>query len=310
MPDAQLTSSIVMTGGTAGFGSIALRMVAENTNTPIFVGARDTNKLPEDLRGRVTAVALDLGRRESVSAFCAEVAKHGPIGHLILNAGLSPRKLEKTPDGLDRAFQVNYLANFEIVHRLWDTLIPEAHIVITSSGTHDPDEKTPPPPPRDANAQMLAQPSSDPDLDRIGGRAAARSYTASKLCCTMLSLELASRRQLGTSISFDPGLVPGTSLTREFPQWLVKLLIPIMSRTMPADRTSTMSASANALAYLMIGRSLVGNDGDYVAMRGGYPIVTHPSKLARQEDLRKKLWADSEDLLGLESSSNGANSDE
>jgi len=299
MPDATPNSAIVMTGGTSGFGLIALRMVAANTTTPVIVGARDTNKLPNDLRDRVTVLPLDLASRQSVATFCLDVAKHGPIGHLVLNAGLSPRKLETTSDGYDRAFQVNYLATFELVYRLWDTLTPEAHIIITSSGTHDPDEKTPPPPPRHANVAMLANPTSDPDLDKMATRAAARSYTASKLCCTMLSLELASRRPMGTSISFDPGLVPGTSLTREFPQWLVKLLIPIMSRTMPADRTSTMSASATALAYLMVGRSLTGRNGDYLAMRGGYPMATHPSKLARNDKERTTLWLDSEDLLGL-----------
>ena len=299
MPESKSEKSIVMTGGTAGFGLIALEMVAQATDAPIIVGARDRTRIPDTIKDRVIIQPLDLGSRRSVAAFCEAVADVGPVGQLTLNAGLSPRKLKTTEDGFDRAFQVNYLSNFEIVHRLSEVLEPEAGIVITSSGTHDPEEKTPPPPPRHANANLLAHPSSDPDLDKIGGRAAARSYTASKLCSTMLSLELARRRPRGTSISFDPGLVPGTSLTREFPQWLVKLLIPIMSRTMPRDRTSTLSASATALAYLMAGRSLVGANGDYVAMRGGYPIVTAPSELARNDEARQRLWSDSKQLLEI-----------
>ncbi len=40
MSNTLRSGSIVMTGGTAGFGLVALRMVAENTQIPIFVGAR------------------------------------------------------------------------------------------------------------------------------------------------------------------------------------------------------------------------------------------------------------------------------
>jgi len=289
--------SIVMTGGTAGFGRLALDIVSQNSDQPIILGARDASKLPPSLRDRITVLDLDLNSFRSVRDFCERASVVGPINSLVLNAGLSSRTSPMTEDGFERTFQVNYLSHFAMIQRLWDVLKDDAQIVITSSGTHDPEEKTPPPPPRHANARLLADPSSDPTRDKSGSRAAARAYTSSKLCCTMLSLELAERRPAGTSISFDPGLVPGTQLTREFPQWLVRLLLPIMSRTMPADRTSSLAASANGLAYLMARRSLVGASGDYVAMRGGSAVVVQPSEMARDAALRRQLWADSEALL-------------
>ncbi len=293
----QSNKTLVLTGVTAGFGEKALQQVLHKAQCPIIIGARNPDRVCRSISQRVSVIPLDLASFRSVAAFCEAVQKRGTIGGLVLNAGLSPRKLQLTEDGFDQAFQTNYLSHFAMVQSLWTTLSDDAHIVVTSSGTHDPAEKTPPPPPRHANASMLARPQTDPDLDRSGPKAASRSYTASKLCCTMLSLELAARRPTGTSISYDPGLVPGTQLTREFPSWLVRLLMPVMSRMMPADRTSSLPASATALAHLMAQTSLVGSNGDYVAMRGGYPLVVQPSVMARDKDLRDALWRDSEQLL-------------
>lgn len=288
---------IILTGVTAGIGQKALDLAAQNLACRVYIGARDPLSVPEDLRSRMTVLSLDLASLKSVYAFCSEIIKAGPISGLVLNAGLSPRTPQKTKDGFDLAFQVNYLSHFAMIRTLWDQLTDDAHIVITSSGTHDPAEKTPPPPPRHADAFRLAKPHLDQNRDRSNAKAASRSYTSSKLCCTMLSLELAARRPIGTSISFDPGLVPGTRLTRDFPDWLVRILLPIMARTMPPDRTSTLAASASALAHLIVQTSLVGKNGDYIAMRGGYPIIVQPSVLARERSVREALWRDSEALL-------------
>lgn len=293
----QSNQTLVLTGVTAGFGEKALHQILGNARCPVIIGARNPDRVRSEIAQKVTVLPLDLASFHSVATFCDGVRERGTVGGMILNAGVSARKLLDTPDGINLTFQTNYLSHFAMIQALWATLSDEAHVVVTSSGTHDPREKTPPPPPRHADAARLARPKTDPDLDRSGQKAASRAYTSSKLCCTMLSLELAARREKGTSISFDPGLVPGTSLTREFPAWLVKLLVPIMSRTMPADRTSTLPASAVALAQFMAQTSFVGSNGDYVAMRGGYPIVVNPSDMARDANLRAALWRDSEQLL-------------
>lgn len=289
--------TLVLTGVTAGFGEKALHQILGKARCPIIIGVRNPDRVPQEVAQRVTVLPLDLASFRSVAAFCDDVKDRGTIGGMVLNAGISARKLQDTADGINLTFQTNYLSHFAMLQALWNTLSDEAHIVVTSSGTHDPHEKAPPPPPRHADAAMLARPDTDPGLDKSGQKAASRAYTSSKLCCTMLSLELATQRKKGTSISFDPGLVPGTSLTREFPAWLVRLLLPIMSRTMPADRTSTLPASAVALAQLMAQTSFAGVNGDYVAMRDGYPVVVDPSKMARDENLRAALWRDSEQLL-------------
>lgn len=290
-------TTLVFTGVTAGFGEKALDLFLHKAQAPIVIGVRDPNRVRPEVSEKVIVLHLDLANLESVAAFCAAIAARGTVGGLVLNAGLSPRTLRLTEDGVDLAFQTNFLSHFAIIQSLWKQLADDAHVIITSSGTHDPAEKTPPPPPRHADARLLASPKTDPELDKSKAKAASRSYTASKLCCTMLSLEVAARRPQGTSISFDPGLVPGTGLTREFPGWLIRLLMPVMTRMMPADRTSNLPASATALAQFMARTSPVGVNGDYVAMRGGYPVVVPPSVMAQDADLRAALWHDSQAIL-------------
>ena len=79
-------------------------------------------------------------------------------------------------------FAVNHLAHYLLLRLLLPKLAYGAKIVLTTSGTHDPAEKTIIPPPVHANAKMLAYPESDPDLDKNSTVAEGRAYSSSKLC--------------------------------------------------------------------------------------------------------------------------------
>lgn len=296
-----MTKTIVMTGATSGFGARALRHVSQVGGCNVLVGARDASRLPSGLGPYIKTAHLDLSDLASAAAFALEAENLDLIDTLVLNAGISPRRLETTRDGFDRAFQVNYLSHFLILRSLLNKLAPDALVIATSSGTHDPEEKTPPPPPKHADAMRLAYPGTDPDRDKMGMRAAARSYTASKLCMILLVKELARRKPDLISLAFDPGLVPGTGLVREFPSLLVKFLMPFMIRSMPADRTSDIQSTSAAFAGLIVkddmSQSLNAKSGDYIAMRGGRPKIVPPSKLAQDERVARLLWDDSAKIL-------------
>ncbi len=296
-----MIKNIVMTGATSGFGAEALRSVVRSGGCKVLVGARDASRLPSGLGLGVRTAHLDLSDLASAAAFANEAAGSGLIDALVLNAGISPRRLETTLNGFDRAFQVNYLSHFLIVQRMLDKLAPGAVVIATSSGTHDPEENTPPPPPKHADAMRLAYPDKDPDRDRMGMRAAARSYTASKLCMVLLAKELARRKPDLTSLAFDPGLVPGTGLVREFPPLLVKFVMPLMIRSMPPDRTGDIESTATAFADLIAENDLLqtldAKSGDYIAMRGGRPKIVHASTLAEDSQVATRLWNDSMKLL-------------
>jgi hypothetical protein len=57
-----------------------------------------------------------------------------------------------------------------------------AKVILTTSGTHDPAEKTMIPPPVHADAFWLAHPDRDPGRNPSLSKAAGQAYSASKLC--------------------------------------------------------------------------------------------------------------------------------
>jgi len=291
-----MAETIVLTGATSGFGAEALADLAKRTDKSIIVGARAPERVTEKHGARVKALPLDLESLDSVRRFCADL-QGVSIGALGLNAGITSRKLGTTQDGFERTFQVNYLAHFLMVQLLHQQLAHDAIVVTTGSGTHDPEEKAPPPAPRHARAEWLAFPERDRQRDRFGPRAAGRAHTASKLCCILMASEIARRYPSLTATSFDPGFLPETNLAREFPPFLagiVKLIVPL---TMAWDRTGKVATTAPAYASLVLGDLPLTQNGAYVAMRGGKPIEVAPSALARTRDIGADLWGETLALI-------------
>ncbi len=291
-----MSGSIVLTGATSGFGAAALQDIAARSEKKIIVGARVPKKVTEKFGARAKALPLDLESLTSVRRFCAEL-KGTPISALGFNAGITSRRLTITEDGFERTFQVNYLSHFLMFQLLKDQLADDAIVITTGSGTHDPEEKAPPPTPRHANAEWLAYPDRDPKRDRFGPRAAGRAYTASKLCCILMAIEVAKRFPSLTAASFDPGFLPETNLAREFPAALAAIIKRIVPYTMPRDRTGTVATTAPAYASLILGAMSLSSNGAYLSMRDGKPIEVAPSELTRTGSVGADLWEDSVSLL-------------
>src|SRR5208282_6308458 len=75
----------------------------------------------------------------------------------------------RTSDGFETTFAVNHLAHYLLLRLLLPRLARGAVVVMTTSGTYDPAEKTIIPPPRHAKARLLAYPDLDPALTRRRG---------------------------------------------------------------------------------------------------------------------------------------------
>lgn len=101
----------------------------------------------------------------------------------------------RSEDGFEATFATNHLAHFLMLRLLVPRLAPGARIVITSSGTHDPREKTGIPPPRHANARLLAYPHEDPHVDASPLVAGMRAYSTSKLADLMTARHLAQSKE-------------------------------------------------------------------------------------------------------------------
>ena len=105
----------------------------------------------------------------SFAAAVAERLGDTPIDALVLNAGRSGNADELRADGYETTFAVNHLAHYLLLRLLLQRLADHARLVLTTSSTHDPAQRTPLPPPRHADAHLLAHPELDPD--RTDGQA-------------------------------------------------------------------------------------------------------------------------------------------
>jgi NAD(P)-dependent dehydrogenase (short-subunit alcohol dehydrogenase family) len=299
-------NTIVMTGGTSGFGQIAARTMVASPDNRLLLGARGRRRGGS---GGVEALPLDLANLASVRSFASAVCDRAPqINALVLNAGLSRADADgRTVDGFETTFAVNHLGHYLLLRLLLSRLARGATVVLTTSGTHDPAEGTVLPPPRHADAWLLAYPDQDPDRDQTPRAAAGRAYSSSKLCTVLTARSLAAQPEAEalalTVIAYDPGPTPGTGLLRDAPlpvraAWW--LLGTQLRRLVP--RFNSRDAAGRTLADLALGATHPPAGHVYATLRRERLTWPEPSELARRDDVIAKLWHDSATLVGLQSS--------
>src|ERR1700678_3501259 len=84
MESNMLMKTVVMTGGTAGFGAVAAKRISNTPNTKLIVGARDNKN------SSIDTLPLDLARLSNVRSFVQSLTKKldgAKIDILIMNAG-------------------------------------------------------------------------------------------------------------------------------------------------------------------------------------------------------------------------------
>jgi NAD(P)-dependent dehydrogenase (short-subunit alcohol dehydrogenase family) len=303
--------TVVMTGGTSGLGAVTAKEIMRSPNTLLLLGARGAGPKGAE------ALPLDLAKLDSVRSFASSIeARRGSDGidALILNAGGGYRD-SRTVDGLETNFAVNHLAHYLLLRLLLPLLSDGAVVIITTSGTHDPAEGTVIPPPRHADAFLLAHPERDPGRDADVGKAAGRAYASSKLCNLLTARALVSQPEAMahrlTVIAYDPGPTPGTGLMRERGiavnfVWL--RLGPVLRFLVP--RFTSREVAGRTLADLALGKTLLPEGRIYAALRRNRLTYPDPSELARRDDARDFLWRDSATLVGMpESGQTPASSD-
>jgi NAD(P)-dependent dehydrogenase (short-subunit alcohol dehydrogenase family) len=292
-------ATIVMTGATTGIGAAAAKRL-QGPEVRLITGARNS-KGPAGAE----VMPLDLARLASVNAFAdAVTAALGTSGidALVLNAGGQRPDIEaRSADGFELTFATNHLAHYLLLRRLAPLLNPGARVVITASGTHDPAENTGLPPPRNADAYLLADPARDPSA---GGRfPGLHAYTASKLANVMTALVFAGSaeaRDRGLVVTaYDPGLTPGTGLARD-QMWVVRTLVwPLLPLLQPFRHGMNSLADAGRGLADLATTEVPPPGRVYASLRKGKLTWPDPSELARDAAAAAKLWADSAVLTGL-----------
>ena len=295
--------TIVMTGGTSGFGAVAADRMLQAGELRLIRGGRRPPPSGE-------SVPLELSELDSVRAFARTVRQRlddARIDALVLNAGMiRPDDTGRTVDGFETTFAVNHLAHHLLLRLLLPSLAERARVVVTTSGTHDPRTGAGLTPPRHADAGLLAYPEHDPDRDLQPRRAGEHAYTASKLCAVLTARSLMTRGEIRdrdvTAIAFCPGQVFGTGLADHMSVarrivWAVlgsRVLARPLRRLNPFFNSPATAGAA--LADLALGVATPPPGHVYAALRGGRLRWPDPSDLARDDVLAQRLWDGSERL--------------
>jgi len=299
--------SIIITGANSGIGfECALQMARIATTEQIFLACRNIqlgNEAIQKIKKQtghknIICLPLDLSSLQSVREFKNNFAdaKYGKISVLINNAGLqNVGKTKYTKDGFEETFGVNHLGPFYLTLLLLPYVTENARITFTASGTHDPKQKTGMPAPEFKEPRLLAYPEESTEKLLTVGQ---RRYTTSKLCNIMTVYEL-QNRLIHANIhvnAFDPGLVPGTGLAKNYPPFL-KFISDYIFKALILflPNVNTAKSSGKRLANLAYNDKYKDAKGKY--FEGEKEIKS--STDSYNKEYQNILWTSTIDLLGI-----------
>jgi NAD(P)-dependent dehydrogenase (short-subunit alcohol dehydrogenase family) len=283
--------TVVMTGGTAGFGAVAAKRIFDTPNTRLILGARDNKN------SSIEILPLDLARLSNVRSFVQSLTKKldgTKIDGLIMNAGAQfGNTKHRTGDGFESTFAINHLAHYLLLRLLTPSLAKNATIVITTSDVHDP--KMVAFGPKELDPEALAHPKAKGK----GFIPGIKAYASSKLCdlLTARAFEVSTDAQINGMrvIAYNPGLTPGTSLFRVWPWW-AKLMMAVASKLRPVN---TIEQAGKAIADLGLGTIVAPSGRIYASLVKGKLTWPDPSELAQSDRAMRGLWVESAHMVGL-----------
>jgi NAD(P)-dependent dehydrogenase (short-subunit alcohol dehydrogenase family) len=218
------------------------------------------------------------------------------ISSLINNAGIQNiGQTQTTKDGFERTFAVNHLGPLYLTLLLLPLMETNANITFTASDTHDPLQKTGIENPAYTSGKDLAYPKETDEKKSMVGQ---RRYSTSKLCNVMTAYEL--QRHLANGgirvNAFDPGMVPGTGLAKNYPPLLKFIwnnVMPIL--TYFKRNTNTAKKSGSRLANLTHAQVYKNIKGKYFSDGK----VINSSADSYNQSYQQDLWRTSIELLGI-----------
>lgn len=302
----------VIIGGNLGLGYECAKNIAANSDWYVIITGRNKLKNSQAVAAikqstgnqNVAAMEMDLASLDSVRQFAADLVSQNlpPLQALICNAALQViTGTTYTTDGFETTFGVNHLGHFLLANLLLSNLAPAARIIFIGSGTHDPELHTGVPAPHYRPPFYLAHPEQDPErFKEKPSKEGSRRYSTSKLCNIMCTYEMARRLKVSdrSDISvnvFDPGLMPGSGLARDYKAWqqlVWKYIFPVL-QVLPG--VNSIATSGRNLAKLAIDAQFEGLSGKYWA---GLKEI-RSSKESYDAQKAAELWEGSATLVKL-----------
>jgi NAD(P)-dependent dehydrogenase (short-subunit alcohol dehydrogenase family) len=284
--------TIVITGANTGVGLETAKMLAARGAT-VVLACRDPGRARQAKErimaaapgARLDAITLDLASLASVRAAATELAsRHHTVDVLINNAGVMWVPKSETADGFEMHFGTNHLGHFAFTGLVLDLLLPVAgsRVVVLSSPAH-----------RAGRIEF-----DDLPYNRQFRRNAAysRSKLANLLFAQMLQEKLSQAHAPTIAVAAHPGGAR-TELNRHMP-------LPFRGPSWGLARPITHPAPIGALSLARAAADPGIPGGAYVGPGGwreftGYPVLLQPSERARDPELQRRLWQESERLTGV-----------
>ena len=281
---------VIVTGSNCGIGFEAAKIFA-NHGAKVVLACRDDErgKNAEEMIGNgAKYINLDLRSFKNIDKFSDIIkSQYGSIDILLNNAGVMFPPFTKTEEGLELTFAVNYIGYFYLSLKLLNLIknVKGSRIINVSSIAH-----------YSAKEIDFENLNSEKNYDK------ASTYNMVNLLRVMFTLELEKKlreKKMETiAVACHPG-VAKTNLTRHLPKFLKKgfLLNFVFS-------TFFMTAFEGALPLVMAATSTNINGGDFVGIDSkrqmkGDPKITQPNDLVFDDNLRIKLWDQSQKITSL-----------
>jgi NAD(P)-dependent dehydrogenase (short-subunit alcohol dehydrogenase family) len=268
---------VVLTGATRGIGRAAAVELARQGAELAVVG-REAGRVREVVQEAEAAGGgapvhehvADLTLMSDVRALAAEICqRHEHIDVLANNAGALFAHREVTSEGFERTFALNHLAPFLLTNLLRDRLAG-GRVVTTASDAHE---------------------SGRLDLDDLQSEksfAAMRVYGTTKLCNILFTRELARRAPELHANCFHPGVVRTGFGKNEHGIWKVLT-------TLGAPFFRSPERGSRSLVWLALSEQAAELSGAYIEDEK----VSTPSAQAQDDELARRLWERSAELVGL-----------
>ncbi|MGA2851133.1 MAG: oxidoreductase [Terracidiphilus sp.] len=292
---------VLITGANSGIGFEAALELARK-GAEVILPARSIEKANDAIArirlqvpaAKLTPGILDLASLASVRAFAAFVAEKFPgqsLDLLINNAGVMavPRR-ELTVDGYERQFATNYLGPFLLTSLIFPYLKSRqgTRIVTVASGI--------------ANQAKI-------EFDNLQSERSYKplfgTYSQSKLADLIFQLELQRRLTASGSPILSTGAHPGYAITNlqiSGPAGVVPLGFRIIETILRP--LASQDAAHGALPTLFAATSPAVTAGGYYGPDRFQELKGHPAPAkiapaARDLDLAKRLWAETERLTAV-----------
>jgi len=283
----------IITGANTGLGYENTLSLAKK-GAKVIMACRSLNKAnaakdsikAEVPNADVEVMEIDLSSLNSVRNFAkAFQSKYDRLDVLINNAGVMMPPYTKTEDGFELQFEANFLGHFLLTGLLMDTILktPNSRVVNLSSIAHKSGK------------------INFDDLQSEKKYSASEAYGQSKLACLLFAFELQRRlEKAGHDQTISTAAHPGIATT-ELARHMPKIVYTIIRYTIAPFITHAPKEGAKPTLVAAIGNA---EGGDYFGPTGFQEFKGKPGKvsgtaMATDEDLAKRLWEKSEELVGL-----------